>query len=148
MVKELTCQSDFAISAYNFYLKNVKSTNPFVLSLGANTVEMQLKSIIEQECGYIPDDLSNHYLPQLATYIQCMKIPHFNLPYNFTKQLPRLYSFYNNSRYYDKDHPRRAVFHEDDFVFVQHMVEESHELLLEYQKVHERNLEELEQDLD
>lgn len=143
MVTELTCQSDFATSAYNFYKKNWNSTNPFVLSLGVNAVELQLKSIVEQECGYIPDDIEHHYLPQIASYIQCMKIPNFNLPYSFTKQLPKLYTYYNNARYYDKAHPNRAVFHEDDFSFVQNMVTKSHELLLEYQRAHEKNLEEL-----
>lgn len=147
MVKEINSQSEFASSAYNFFIKNEKSTNPMVLSLGANTVEMQLKSIIEQEAGYIPDELSNHYLPQIASYIQCMKIPNFNLPYNFTKQLPRLFSFYNGARYYDNSNPKRAIFHEDDFTFVQNMVLQSHDLLLEYQKVHEKNLESMRKEL-
>lgn len=140
MVQKLTSQTDFAVSAYNLYKKVEKSQNPYVLSLGANVVELLLKSIVEQESGYIPEELTNHYLPQLVSYIQVLQIPYFQIPCHFIKQMPRLYCFYHDGRYFDKNFPNRSIFHEDDYIFVSKMANEAYGLLQEYKKAHVKYL--------
>ena len=98
---ELCSQYDYAKKALALYRKNEKSQNPFLLSLGVNAIEMLLKSIIEQESGIVPEELDTHYLLEICTEINKMRIPHFQINYKFQQMCKEIQRYYNGARYYN-----------------------------------------------
>lgn len=140
---ELTSQTDYAKKALAFYRKNEKSQNPFVLSLGVNVIEQLLKSIIEQESGLIPDELNNHHLLDICFEINKMHIPHFQINYKFQQNCKEIQRYYNGARYYNLNNRRSNVFDDYDFQIVKESVDLAENFLIQYEQVHEQNLNEL-----
>ena len=135
---ELCSQYDYAKKALALYRKNEKSQNPFLLSLGVNAIEMLLKSIIEQESGIIPEELDTHYLLEICTEINKMRIQ------QMCKEIQR---YYNGARYYNPNNRRSNIFDDFDYKIVKETVDATEELLKEYEQIHIKNLEDLTKDL-
>ncbi len=144
---ELCSQYDYAKKALALYRKNEKSQNPFLLSLGVNAIEMLLKSIIEQESGIIPEELDTHYLLEICTEINKMRIPHFQINYKFQQMCKEIQRYYNGARYYNPNNRRSNIFDDFDYKIVKETVDATEELLKEYEQIHIKNLEDLAKDL-
>ena len=117
------------------------------MSLGVNAIEMLLKSIIEQESGIVPEELDTHYLLEICTEINKMRIPHFQINYKFQQMCKEIQRYYNGARYYNPNNRRSNIFDDFDYKIVKETVDATEELLKEYEQIHIKNLEDLTKDL-
>jgi len=143
MEKELTSQSDYAKEGLKLYRKNQNGQNTFILSLGVNLVEMYLKAIVEEEMGYIPEDLKDHSLLAVCSAINRMNIPHFQIPYAFQRDCQLIQRYYTGARYFDANRRSNNIFSDHDFHLVSTAVDNIEKIYNDYQIIHKKNLEDL-----
>jgi len=136
--KELKSQADYAKEGLSFYRKNESDHNPFVLSLGVNVIEMQLKAIVEEEMGYIPKEITRHSISNVCNYINHLNIPHFQIPYDFLQDCQLVQRYYTGGRYFDANNRQNNIFSDYDFELVGQVVARSERLLERYLIEHEK----------
>ena len=122
-------------SAKDFYNQCKHIKNPYVLSVGISVVELGLKSMIEKEMGYLPENLHAHSLRALCFAINELNVNGFKIPYATQRLFKSSGKFYEGGKYFG-DNPGRCInkFTDYDFATVSQCVQEVNKLNKEFDK--------------